>query len=188
MSYSRALPFHLKISGAKIMLLAVVLASGILLSPLRAQSAVSSGRNRPGAAAVSAPQAKPAPGGTPVTYRPRMPRREIEYYGIVWGIDSLSVRAVESGELIRFTWRVLDSDKAKSLNDVKIEPFLIDPAARAKLVVPELPFMGKMRVKNTPAASGNYWMAFSNPGKVVKPGDHVNVVIGQFHADGLVVQ
>jgi len=188
MSYSRALPFHRKVSGAKIMLLAAVLASGILLSPLRAQSAVSSGQNRPGAAAVSTPQARPAPGSTPATYRPSMPRREIEYYGIVWGIDSLSVKAVESGELIRFTWRVLDSDKAKSLNDVKIEPFLIDPAARAKLVVPELPFMGKMRVKSTPAAGGIYWMAFSNPGKVVKPGDHVNVVIGQFHADGLVVQ
>jgi hypothetical protein len=31
-------------------------------------------------------------------------------------------------------------------------------------------------------------MAFSNPRRTVKPGDRVNVVIGRFHADGLVVE
>jgi hypothetical protein len=30
-------------------------------------------------------------------------------------------------------------------------------------------------------------MAFSNKGRLVKRGDSVNIVIGQFHADGLVV-
>jgi len=30
-------------------------------------------------------------------------------------------------------------------------------------------------------------MAFSNKGRPVKKGDHVDVVIGQFHAQGLVV-
>jgi hypothetical protein len=30
-------------------------------------------------------------------------------------------------------------------------------------------------------------MAFSNPGRRVKRGDHVNVVIGSFHAENLVV-
>ena len=33
-----------------------------------------------------------------------------------------------------------------------------------------------------------YWMAFSNKGRLVKRGDHVSVVIGRFHADGLVVE
>ena len=117
-----------------------------------------------------------------------MPRRQENYYRVLWGVDSLNVRAAESGEIIRFKWTVLDASKAKILNDEKVEPFLIDPIGGVKLVVPELPFMGKMRVKNTPQAGMTYWMGFSNPGKVVKPGDHVNVVIGQFHADGLVVQ
>jgi hypothetical protein len=31
-------------------------------------------------------------------------------------------------------------------------------------------------------------MAFSNPRRTVKRGDRVNVVIGQFHADGLLVE
>ena len=174
---------------AKTVKLTTVFASGLLVCLLQAQPATSTTQGSPGAkSGAAATPARPIDGGTPATYRPSMPRREIEYYSIFWGIDTLSVKAVESGELIRLTWRVLDSDKAKTLNDEKVEPFLIDPAARAKLVVPELPFMGKMRVKNKPEAGMVYWMAFSNPGKVVKPGDHVNVVIGQFHVNGLVVQ
>jgi len=33
----------------------------------------------------------------------------------------------ESGQIIRFTYRVLDADKANVLNDKKFEPSLIDP-------------------------------------------------------------
>jgi hypothetical protein len=36
-------------------------------------------------------------------------------------------------------------------------------------------------------ASKIYWTAFSNKGGFVKPGHSVNVVIGQFRAEGLVV-
>jgi len=33
-----------------------------------------------------------------------------------------------------------------------------------------------------------YWMAFSNKGRLVKRGDRVDVVIGQFRAEGLTVE
>jgi hypothetical protein len=45
------------------------------------------------------------------------------------------VKYTESGEVIRFSYRVLDADKAKALNDKKAEPGLIDPKAGVKLVV-----------------------------------------------------
>ena len=128
--------------------------------------------------------------GTPTTsrYRPnRVPKRAAQYYGIVWGVDSLSVKWTESGEVIRFTYRVLDADKAKVLNDKKNEPFLIDPKAGVKLVVPSLEKVGQLRQSSTPEAGKVYWMAFSNKGRLVKRGDLVNVVIGSFRADGLVV-
>ncbi|HEY0786602.1 MAG TPA: hypothetical protein VGD62_12085, partial [Acidobacteriaceae bacterium] len=35
---------------------------------------------------------------------PLIARRAALFYESVWGVDSLSVRAVESGELIRFTY------------------------------------------------------------------------------------
>jgi len=51
------------------------------------------------------------------------------------GVDSLAVRWGESGEVIRFSYRVLDAEKAKVLNDKKNEPSLVDPRAGVKLVV-----------------------------------------------------
>ena len=110
------------------------------------------------------------------------------YYGGVWGVDSLSVKTVESGEMIRFSYRVLDADKAQQLNDKKAEPSLIDPQAGVQLVVPTLEKVGQLRQSSTPIAGKSYWMAFSNKGRRVKRGDRVIVVIGQFRADGLVVE
>jgi hypothetical protein len=95
---------------------------------------------------------------------------------------------VESGEIIRFAYRVLDAAKAQTLNDKKAEPSLIDPRSGVSLVIPSLEKVGKLRQSSTPVAGKSYWMAFSNKGRLVKRGDHVNVVIGQFRADGLVVE
>ena len=118
----------------------------------------------------------------------RLAAKALRYYSLVWGVDSLTVKSVESGEIIRFTYRVIDADKAKSLNDKRNEPSLIDPGAGVKLAVPSLEKIGKLRQSSTPLAGKVYWMAFSNRGGHVKPGHHVDVVIGQFHAAGLVVQ
>ena len=121
-------------------------------------------------------------------YRPdRFAGRAGTYYRTVWGVDSLAVKWAESGELIKFTYAVVDASKAKLLNDKKFEPVLIDPQARVKLVVPALEKVGQLRNANTPEAGKSYWMAFSNKGRVVKRGDRVDVVIGQFRAEGLVV-
>ena len=57
-----------------------------------------------------------------------------------------------------------------------------------KLVVPTLEKVGQLRQSSTPEIEKSYWMAFSNPGRKVKPGDFVSVVIGQFHAIGLLVE
>jgi hypothetical protein len=121
-------------------------------------------------------------------YRPdRFAGRAGSYYRLVWGVDLLAVKWGESGEVIRFTYRVLDADKAKVLNDKKNEPSLIDPQAGVKLVVPSLENVGQLRQSTTPENGKSYWMVFSNKGRPVKRGDHVAVVIGAFHADGLVV-
>ena len=160
--------------GATTMLMAGLLAGGILVSPSRAQSAAPAGKS---GAAV-----------TPSSYRPnRFSRRAELTYGLIWGVDSLSVKWTESGEVIRFAYRVVDAAKAKTLNDKKVEPSLIDPRAGVRLVIPQLEKVGKLRQSGTPEAGKAYWMAFSNKGRLVKRGDRVSVVIGNFRADGLVV-
>lgn len=127
--------------------------------------------------------------GAPTRYQPdRFAGRAGQYYRSVWGVDSLSVRAAESGELIRFSYRVIDPQKARIFNDKKIEAYLNSPEHRIQLVIPSLEKVGQLRQSNTPQFGTSYWMAFSNPHRTVKRGDRVNVVIGQFHADGLVVE
>jgi hypothetical protein len=121
-------------------------------------------------------------------YRPdRFAGRAWKHYQLVWGIDSLSVKLVESGEVVRFSYRVLDPDKASALNDKNNEPSLIDPRAGVSLVVPRMEKIGQLRQAGTPEAGKAYWMAFSNKGRPVRKGDRVDVVIGQFRAQGLVV-
>ncbi len=165
----------ISISCTKVMLLVGVLASGFLVSRTMAQSA--------------APAGKPPVAAAPTRYQPNhLAGRAGTYYKLVWGIESLSIRWAESGEMIRFSYHVLDADKAKPLNDKKVEPSLIDPQAGVQLVVPALEQVGQLRQSNTPEAGKSYWMAFSNKGRLVKRGDRVNVVIGQFCANGLVVE
>ncbi len=140
--------------------------------------------------------AEPAAGSNPAThrtatkspYRPdRFAGRAGKYYQLVWGIDSVGVRLAESGEIVRFSYRVLDPAKASALNDKRSEPALIDARAGVQLVVPKMEKIGQLRQSTTPEPNKAYWMAFSNKGRPVKKGDRVDVVIGQFRAQGLVV-
>jgi hypothetical protein len=153
--------------------------------PAKQQSEPASG-SRP--KARKTPGAAPAKRATKSRYRPdRFAGRAGTYYRLVWGIDNLVVRWGESGEVIRFSYSVLDANKAKALNDKRSEPSLIDPERGVSLVVPAMENVGQLRQSTPPENGKAYWMVFSNKGRLVRRGDHVNVVIGAFHADGLVV-
>ena len=104
-----------------------------------------------------------------------------------WGIDDIVVRETASGSLIRFSYRVVDAEKAKILSDKKAAPYLIDEKDGLALQIPELEQVGQLRQVATPQNGREYWMAFSNKGRQVKAGSHVTVMIGLFRAEGLVV-
>jgi len=118
----------------------------------------------------------------------RFSRRAEMYYEGVWGIGELRVKVAESGQLIRFDYRILDPNKAAALNDKKAEPKLFDAQGGVSLVVPQMEKVGKLRQSSTPKAGMTYWMAFSNPTLAVKRGHHVDVVIGSFRANNLLVE
>jgi hypothetical protein len=147
------------------------------------------GQSATPAAQATPPTAAPAaqPAARAALYRNRVPKRAGLYYDLVWGVESLSAKSVESGEIIRFSYSVVDAEKAMPLNDKKSEPVLIDPQAGVKLVIPSLEKVGQLRQSSTPIAGKSYWMAFSNKGRLVKRGDRVDVVIGNFRAQGIVV-
>jgi hypothetical protein len=169
-------------------LLAAVFAGSTVISAGGAQSPQ-------GQEQVAQPAAKPAVASTPVASSPyrnqpaRISKQEAAIMESVWGIQDPSVKAVESGVIIRFSYRVLDPEKAKPLNDKKLAPVLESPEKGLQLVVPTMEKVGQLRQAPEKIEAGkSYWMAFSNPGRPIKPGDRVDVVIGSFHARGLLVQ
>jgi hypothetical protein len=132
--------------------------------------------------------AQPAGSGAATRYLPdRFAGQAGRYYRLVWGVDTLSVKLAESGEIIRFSWRVVDADRAKPLSEKLSTPSLVDPQAGVSLVVPSMEQIGQLRQTSTPEDGKTYWMAFSNKGRLVKRGDRVDIVVGQFRASGLVV-
>jgi hypothetical protein len=110
------------------------------------------------------------------------------YYQLVWGVDIVGVKLVSSGLLVRFSYRVVDANKAKVVNDKNAAPYLFDEKTRAKLIVPTMEKVGQLRQSSPPENGQEYWMVFSNKGAYVKPGSRVDVVIGNFRAAGLVVE
>ena len=164
--------------GTHRILVAIFLASSVAFSG--AQSAPPQQSQNP-----SKPAPAPAWQGSQLNH---LSHRAEMYYETVWGIGELHIKATESGELIRFNYRVVDPEKAVALNDKKVEPELIDSEAGVKLTVPQMEKVGQLRQSSTPKAGMVYWMAFSNPTRAVKRGHRVDVVIGQFKANALVVE
>jgi len=109
------------------------------------------------------------------------------YYKRNWGVEVIGVKPVSSGYMLAFRYRVLDPEKAKLLNDRKSKAYVIDEETGTRLAVPALENVGELRSGTAPEADRNYFMMFGNPGKLVKSGSRISVVVGNFRVDGLVV-
>jgi hypothetical protein len=100
----------------------------------------------------------------------------------------MRVRYTASGASVEFRYRVVDPDKAVVLSDKHATPYMIDERTGIKLLVPVMEQIGALRQTVTPEQGREYWLLFANAGKVVKPGQRVDVSIGSFHARGLTVE
>ena len=161
------------------------LLAAALVAPTESKSSPASVTAQQTKAPVRATTSNKPPGRHPSAGLPASARK---IYEMTWGVDSLSVQMVESGQLVRFSYRVTDATKAQALNDKASSPSLLDEKAHAVLQVPNMEKVGPLR-QSTPAEVGkSYWMVFSNKGGHVKQGHLVSVVIGQFRVDRLVVQ
>jgi len=123
-----------------------------------------------------------------VVPRPAHHPREMTYMKRQWGVEVLYVRQTAAGYMLEFRYKVLDADKAKPLFERQTKPLLTHAESGAKLIVPTPAKTGALRNSNPPLAGRTYWMFFANPGRLVQPGDHVDIDIGAFRVAGLVVQ
>lgn len=107
------------------------------------------------------------------------------------GIKIEAIRLSAGGYMLDFRYWILDPEKAKIMQDVKIKPYLVDEATGAKFIVPTPPKVGSLRqiVKaGAPKAGKRYFMIFANPAQFVKAGSRVSVVMGDITIKGLTVQ
>jgi hypothetical protein len=118
----------------------------------------------------------------------KMSEKARKYYPAAWGVDRLRASYTSSGNLIRFSYRVVEPKLAKALGDHESTPYLYAPRTHAMLQIPTMEKIGQLRQLNAAEADKEYWMVFSNKGNPVRRGDRVNVIIGKFHADGLLVE
>lgn len=105
-----------------------------------------------------------------------------------WGVEVLGVRLASHDWMLNFRYRVLDPAKAKPLLDRKSTPYLVDVASGARLAVPAMENIGELRQVTGAEAGREYFLMFGNGNQIVRHGSRVDVVIGGFHAEGLVVE
>ena len=109
-----------------------------------------------------------------------------------WGIKLYGLRQTAGGYMLEMKFRVLDSNKASPLLKRQTKRYVIVEKSGAVLEVPFTEKLGSLqssvRTSNMVKPDRNYIALFANPGKHVAPGDKVSLVIGNFMAEGLVVQ
>ena len=113
--------------------------------------------------------------------------REKTYMKRKWGVEFLFLRETAAGYMLEFRYKVLDPMKAAPLFVRKTKPVLTHVRTGRQLTVPVPAKTGALRNSDTPLADHTYWMFFANPNKLVKPGDRVNLQIGDFAVEGIVV-
>jgi hypothetical protein len=113
--------------------------------------------------------------------------RHGRYFERNWGVDIVGVRRVSSGFMLRFDYRVVDPDRAVALVDREVRPYVIDEATNTALAVPAMENVGELRQIAPLEPNRKYFILFGNPGGLVKRGGRVTLVLGNFRAEGLVV-
>lgn len=105
------------------------------------------------------------------------------------GIRVVGVRPTAEGRMLNFRYKIIDAEKAASIISPMNKPYLIDQKTGTKFGVPNLPKVGALKQRGKKAYEDRiYFVLFANPGQMIKPGDSVTVVIGDFRKEDILVE
>jgi len=105
-----------------------------------------------------------------------------------WGIQVENARLSAGGYMVDLSYRVLDPNKAAPILDRRIKPYMVDQTSGAVFVVPNPPKVGQLRSGKNIKEGKIYFIFFANPGRYVKSGNKVAIVIGDCKIDNVVVR
>ncbi|RMF42910.1 MAG: hypothetical protein D6751_11295 [Deltaproteobacteria bacterium] len=136
-----------------------------------------------GCAAAGPPQSSESSASAPVVQDFLSPAEQ------ALGVRVEAIRLVSAGYMVDFRFRVLDSQKAQPLADRRMHPYLVHQKTGAYLGIPAPAKIGSLRQKPRSYYPDRvYFMLFANPGGLVKQGDRVTVVAGDYRFENLVVE
>jgi len=128
------------------------------------------------------------PAGTaipPVTVK----EKSAEFIKEKWGVGEFIVRLTSAGYMLDVRYRVFDKTKAKPLFSRKLRPYAIEEASNVKYGVPASPKVGFLRQAPSHIKENKeYFLMIANPGKRLKPGDKLTLVIGDFRIEHLTIE
>ncbi len=135
---------------------------------------------------VNAVASQPATARQSVSGQPTVEQSPVERQ---WGIEIQALRLSAADNMLDFRYRVTDPDKASQLLKRGLKPWLLHRATGAKLLMPTTTKIGPLRQATlAPKKDRVYYVMFANPGRFIKRGAMVDVVIGDFVAKDIVVQ
>lgn len=106
------------------------------------------------------------------------------------GIRVEALRLSAAGTMLDFRYRVIDPVRAAGLLDGRQRPYLLDGRG-ARMGVPETPILGSLRqtARNGKVSPDHtYFVLFANPGRFLRPGDQVTLVVGDARVTDLTVE
>ena len=105
-----------------------------------------------------------------------------------WGVKVKPLRLTGEGLFLDFRFQVIDPEKSAPLLQKGAKTYLLDQKSGKTFQVPTTK-VGPMRASAAkPKIGKDYTMLFNNTNRIVKQGDKVTVVIGDFKTENLVVQ
>jgi hypothetical protein len=107
----------------------------------------------------------------------------------IWGVQLIGIRRTALGYMLDFRYRVVDAEKAAPILDRRITPYVEVAETGVRLLVPQAPKLGSMRQTSFAVKPDrDYFIVFANPSQLVRKGDQVNVVVGDFETPLMTVQ
>ncbi len=105
------------------------------------------------------------------------------------GIRPVAIRLTAADNMIDFRYRVVDPEKSLPMFNRQIATYLLDQGSGDRFAVPTDTKLGPLRSSSRdPVAGKEYFIFFVNPGKVLKRGSRVTVVIGDMKIEDLTVE
>jgi hypothetical protein len=112
-----------------------------------------------------------------------------ETFEQLYGFRVEGVKLASAGYMLDFRFRVSDPELAwKVFGNRAVRPILEHPASGAKLIVPSPAYVGRLAPSQKPKPDRTYFIFFANPGRLVKSGDTVKIVVGEVEIGPLTVR